>query len=148
MTAVGIMPNEITFTNIISAKGKSTTELQLKLLACFYLLTAWYLAKEGNFEEAIHWYHQMKSAGIKPVDITFVRLFSCILHNVDNRTTKNLKTILDEMAAQEIKPNIQIYTQMIDILGESGNLKALHNLVSQIQQEGKNTNFDSCLLVP
>jgi len=85
----------------------------------------------------MHWYHQMKSARIKPVDITFVRLFSCILHNVDNRTNKNLKTVLDEMAAQEIKPNIQIYTQMIDILGESGNLKALHSLVSQIQQEGR-----------
>jgi hypothetical protein len=47
-----------------------------------------------------------------------------------------MKAILDEMAAQEIKPNIQIYTQMIDILGESGNLKALHSLVSQIQHEG------------
>ncbi len=139
MTAAGIMPNEITFTNIISAKGKYGCKNVFIWLLFSYCrsLTQCILAKEGNFEEAMHWYHQMKSAGIKPVDITFVRLFSCILHNVDNRTSKNLKTILDEMAAQEIKPNIQIYTQMIDILGESGNLKALHSLVNQIQQEGK-----------
>ncbi|XP_027343506.1 putative pentatricopeptide repeat-containing protein At1g17630 [Abrus precatorius] len=87
----------------------------------------------GLGENALRTFDEMIGAGIKPDNITFVALLSACSHA---RLVAAGRNVFDRMVTEfSIKPNVEHYACMVDLLGRAGLLKEATDIVQNMPIE-------------
>lgn len=88
------------------------------------------LAKNGKSSIALKMFSEMKNAGIKPDDITFIGVLSACSHG---GLVEEGRQHFDSMAENfQIEPKLEHYGCLIDILGRAGQLREAQDMISKI----------------
>ncbi|KAF8408450.1 hypothetical protein HHK36_007603 [Tetracentron sinense] len=91
------------------------------------------LAMHGNAEEAFGIFADMRSAGIKPNDITFVGLLKACSHvGLVNTGVEYFKVMREEFG---LIPKVEHFGCMVDLLGRSGRLEQACELIKSMPME-------------
>ncbi|MED6223947.1 hypothetical protein PIB30_079137 [Stylosanthes scabra] len=84
-------------------------------------------AQHGRAEEALALYDGMVSAGVKPNEVTFVGLmYACSHVGLVGKGRELFRSMVEDHG---IRPSLQHYTCLLDLLGRSGHLEEAENLV-------------------
>ncbi|XP_057757574.1 pentatricopeptide repeat-containing protein At4g14050, mitochondrial [Arachis stenosperma] len=84
-------------------------------------------AQHGRAEEALALYDSMVSAGVKPNEVTFVGLiYACSHAGLVGKGRKLFRSMVEDHG---IRPSLQHYTCLLDLLSRSGHLEEAENLV-------------------
>ncbi|GLT60988.1 hypothetical protein SLA2020_337250 [Shorea laevis] len=87
-------------------------------------------AQHGQAEEALALYDQMLLAGIKPNEVTFVGLiYACSHVGLVDRGSDIFNSMINDYG---IRPSLQHYTCLLDVLGRSGYLDKAKNLIESM----------------
>ncbi|XP_038697217.1 pentatricopeptide repeat-containing protein At4g14050, mitochondrial-like [Tripterygium wilfordii] len=90
-------------------------------------------AQHGRAEEALARYKDMISAGIKPNEVTFVGLiYACSHSGLVGKGRELFKSMKEDYG---IRPSLQHYTCLLDLLSRSGHLDEAHNLIKSMPFE-------------
>ncbi|XP_015575600.2 pentatricopeptide repeat-containing protein At4g14050, mitochondrial [Ricinus communis] len=85
-------------------------------------------AQHGRAKEALDLYDDMVLAGVKPNEVTFVGLiYSCSHAGLVRKGRKLFKSMVEDYG---IKPSLQHFTCLLDLLSRSGHLEEAENLIS------------------
>ncbi|KAJ7953020.1 Pentatricopeptide repeat [Quillaja saponaria] len=95
-------------------------KLEKKCLCAWTAIIAGF-AIHGRGREALDWFTQMQKAGIKPNQITFVAVLTACSHAGLIKEGKSLFEGM--MTVHKLKPSIEHYGCMVDLLGRAGLLK-------------------------
>lgn len=92
------------------------------------------LAMNGKTVKALELFSEMKQAGAKPDDITFIGVLSACSHG---GLVKEGREFFKSMTAMyNIKPKLEHYGCLIDLLGRAGLLDEAEELIKKIPNEG------------
>lgn len=84
-------------------------------------------AHAGLAEEALGLYDEMVLAGVKPNEVTFVGLiYACSHVGLVSKGRALFKSMVDDFG---IRPSLQHYTCLLDLLSRSGHLEEAENLI-------------------
>ena len=84
-------------------------------------------AQHGRAEEALALYEGMVSAGVKPNEVTFVGLmYACSHVGLVGEGRELFKSMVEDHG---IRPSLQHYTCLLDLLSRSGYLEEAENLI-------------------
>ena len=87
-------------------------------------------AQHGGAEEALSLYDKMVSNGVKPNEVTFVGLiYACSHVGLVNRGRELFKSMIEDYG---IRPSLQHYTCLLDLLGRSGYLGEAENIINSM----------------
>ncbi|KAL5784286.1 hypothetical protein ACOSQ2_006678 [Xanthoceras sorbifolium] len=87
-------------------------------------------AQHGQAEEALMLYDDMVTAGVKPNEVTFIGLiYACSHVGLVCKGRKLFKTMTADYG---IRPSLQHYTCLLDLLGRSGHLDEAENLIKEM----------------
>ncbi|XWS13335.1 hypothetical protein CRYUN_Cryun36dG0028700 [Craigia yunnanensis] len=87
-------------------------------------------AQHGGAEEALSLYDKMVSNGVKPNEVTFVGLiYACSHVGLVNRGRELFKSMIEDYG---IRPSLQHYTCLLDLLGRSGYLDEAENIINSM----------------
>lgn len=85
-------------------------------------------AQHGRANEALELYDEMVIAGVKPNEVTFVGLiYSCSHVGLVSKGQKLFKSMTEDFG---IKPSLQHFTCLLDLLSRSGKLEEAENLIN------------------
>ncbi|OVA01558.1 Pentatricopeptide repeat [Macleaya cordata] len=91
------------------------------------------LANHGYGEEALSIFEKMEEAGIKPNEITFTGILSACTHaGLIDKGKKYFEKMIQEY---KIKPRIQHYGCMVDLLGKGGRLEEAYEVIESMKLE-------------
>ncbi|KAK9283661.1 hypothetical protein L1049_011911 [Liquidambar formosana] len=91
------------------------------------------LAMHGKAEAAFGIFENMRGAGIKPNDVTFVGLLKACSHvGLVNNGMKYFKMMTEEYG---LIPKVEHFGCIVDLLGRSGYLKEAHELIKHMPME-------------
>ncbi|XVE81235.1 hypothetical protein DITRI_Ditri15bG0046900 [Diplodiscus trichospermus] len=87
-------------------------------------------AQHGRAEEALSLYDKMVANGVKPNEVTFVGLVHACSHvGFVNRGRELFKSMIEDYG---IRPSLQHYTCLLDLLGRSGYLDEAENIINSM----------------
>ncbi|XP_042755287.1 putative pentatricopeptide repeat-containing protein At3g15130 [Lactuca sativa] len=86
--------------------------------------------KHGLGEQAINIFENMKSENISPDGVTYLAILSSCSHSgLVEKSQQYFSRLLND---PKIKPNVEHYACMVDLLGRSGRLKEARNLIKNM----------------
>ncbi|KAH7427421.1 hypothetical protein KP509_10G043800 [Ceratopteris richardii] len=91
------------------------------------------LAQHGNSESTFQYFKQMKHHGLEVDSMTFVGLLSACNHA--GLVDEGLYYFYSMLVDDEIKPSIEVYVCLIDILGRAGQLESAYALTWKLPLE-------------
>ncbi|CAH8359797.1 unnamed protein product [Eruca vesicaria subsp. sativa] len=184
MVSVGVKPDVVTFTSILSAcsqldlleKGKrihlsisesrlETDELLMGALLGMYSkcgdvkeasrifksipkkdVVSWIVmisayGSHGQPREAIHHFDEMQKVGVKPDGVTFLAILSACGHA--GFIDEGIKFFSQMRSKHGIKPSIEHYSCLIDILGRAGRLLEAYDILQQESETRDNAELSS-----
>ncbi|KAF8391201.1 hypothetical protein HHK36_023503 [Tetracentron sinense] len=84
----------------------------------------------GRGQEAIELFERMEREGLEPNDVTFLSLlYACSHSGLKERATEFFELMLDKY---RVKPRVEHYTCMVDLLGRSGCLEEAEALIKSM----------------
>lgn len=87
-------------------------------------------AVHGKGREALDWFTQMQKAGIKPNSITFTAILTACSHA---GLTEEGKSLFESMSAvYNLKPSMEHYGCMVDLMGRAGLLKEAREFIESM----------------
>lgn len=87
-------------------------------------------AVHGKGIEALEWFNEMQKAGIRPTSITFTAILTACSHA---GLTEVGKSVFESMSAvYKMKPSIEHYGCMVDLLGRAGLLKEAKEFIESM----------------
>ncbi|XVF65362.1 hypothetical protein PTKIN_Ptkin09bG0242300 [Pterospermum kingtungense] len=87
-------------------------------------------AQHGLAEEALSLYDRMVLNGVKPNEVTFIGLiYACSHVGLVNRGRELFKSMTEDYG---IRPSLQHYTCLLDLLGRSGHLDEAENIINSM----------------
>ncbi|KAJ4723083.1 Pentatricopeptide repeat-containing protein [Melia azedarach] len=90
-------------------------------------------AQHGRAEEALALYDEMILAGVKPNEVTFVGLiYACSHAGLVKKGRQLFKSMTEDYG---IRPSLQHYTCLLDLLSRSGHLDEAENLIKAMPFE-------------
>ncbi|XP_065865487.1 pentatricopeptide repeat-containing protein At4g14050, mitochondrial isoform X1 [Euphorbia lathyris] len=93
--------------------------------SCLFIIGT---AQHGRALEALNLYDDMLLAGIKPNQVTFIGLiYSCSHAGLVTKGKKLFKSMVQDFG---IKPSLQHFTCLLDLLSRSGNLDEAEDLIN------------------
>uniref|UniRef100_A0A7N0UTY9 Uncharacterized protein n=1 Tax=Kalanchoe fedtschenkoi TaxID=63787 RepID=A0A7N0UTY9_KALFE len=116
----------------IDAAAAMFDEIPCKDLVSWNSMIVGY-ASHGYAEEALRCFDQMMSAGIKPDDITFVGVLSACSHG--GLVTQGWTHFRNLEPVWGLRPKVEHYACMIDLLGRTGRLKEAYGLMIRMPME-------------
>eukprot|EP01018_Ginkgo_biloba_P026317 Gb_01366 [translate_table: standard] len=87
----------------------------------------------GHGEDALTLFSQMKQAGLKPDYITFVAILSACSHA--GLVAEGCKYFNCMTRDYDVRPGVDHYTCMVDLLGRAGHLEEAHTLIKNMLVE-------------
>lgn len=88
------------------------------------------LAIHGKGREALDWFTQMQKAGINPNSITFTAILTACSHA---GLTEEGKSLFESMSSvYNIKPSMEHYGCMVDLMGRAGLLKEAREFIESM----------------
>ncbi|KAL7168276.1 hypothetical protein ACSBR2_038670 [Camellia fascicularis] len=91
------------------------------------------LAMNGHSSKALDLFTEMKQAGFRPDDITFIGVFSACSHG---GLVEEGRTYFNSMRkTYQIEPKLEHYGCLIDLLGRAGQLDEAEELIENIPKE-------------
>lgn len=91
------------------------------------------MAQHGRADRALSLYDNMVSAGIKPNEVTFVGLiYACSHVGLVKKGRELFKSMIEDY---RIRPSLQHYTCLLDLLGRSGLLDEAESLLQAMPYE-------------
>ena len=85
------------------------------------------LAFNGKGEHGVALFEEMVEKGMNPTNATFVGVLACCAHA--GLVEKGRDVFASMMLSHKIKPKLEHYGCMVDILGRSGRIKEAHDLI-------------------
>ncbi|GAB4844057.1 Pentatricopeptide repeat-containing protein At4g14050, mitochondrial [Ancistrocladus abbreviatus] len=90
-------------------------------------------AQHGQAEDALALYNEMMLTGIKPNQVTFLGLiYACSHVGLVSNGRQLFNSMIEDYG---IKPSLQHYTSLLDLLSRSGHLDEAHNLLKTMPYE-------------
>ncbi|OMP01466.1 hypothetical protein COLO4_11851 [Corchorus olitorius] len=130
MLAVGIKPNYLTFTSLLSTCGN----LAAAKLGC---------AQNGLGKEAVEIFEEMEAAGVPPDEISFLGVLGACSHA--GLVDKGRAYFISMTQDHGIKPSVYHYTCMVDLLGGAGMLSEAEALIQNMPVEADSAIWDALL---
>ncbi|CAN6443741.1 unnamed protein product [Victoria cruziana] len=101
------------------------------------------LAQHGHSEQALQFFEKMLHLGIKPDKVTFIGVISCCSHaGLVNKAKQLFESMCNEY---HIKPEIEHYACMVDVLGRAGLILDAEKLIKDMPFEGSASMYRSLL---
>ena len=86
--------------------------------------------KHGIGNKAVELFNEMQENGIEPDSVTYLAVLSACSHSGLIKEGKKYFSIL--CSNQKIKPKVEHYACMVDLLGRGGRLKEAKNLIEKM----------------
>ncbi|EEF33027.1 pentatricopeptide repeat-containing protein At1g31430 [Ricinus communis] len=93
------------------------------------------LAMNGKTSKALELFSKMKQAGVRPDDITFIGVLSACSHG--GLVEEGRKFFNSMRMEYQIKPKVEHYGCLVDLLGRAGLLNEAEELIKKIPDENK-----------
>ncbi|KAK4259981.1 hypothetical protein QN277_003159 [Acacia crassicarpa] len=111
-------------------KAKEVFRRLEKKCVCAWTALIGGLAVHGKGREALGWYMQMQKTGIKPTSITFTAILTACSHG---GLIEEGKSVFESMSSvYKMKPSIEHYGCMVDLLGRAGLLKEAKEFIDSM----------------
>ncbi|XP_019051525.1 PREDICTED: putative pentatricopeptide repeat-containing protein At3g01580 [Nelumbo nucifera] len=85
------------------------------------------LGVHGRIDDMLALFDQMKAAGVKPDRATFTAILSACSHT--GRVNKGQELFKNMVEDYNIRPELEQYTCMVDLLGRAGHLEQAYSLI-------------------
>ncbi|CAK9153271.1 unnamed protein product [Ilex paraguariensis] len=116
----------------IDAAAEVFNEMTVKDMVSWNSIIVGY-ASHGHAEKALNLFEEMKSTGLKPDDITFVGVLSACSHGgLVNQGWEYFRNMESDCG---LKPKVEHYACMIDLLGRTGHLEEAYELITKMPME-------------
>ncbi|CAH9095615.1 unnamed protein product [Cuscuta epithymum] len=122
-----LMPNDYTFTSLLSACTGSGCFGQAKSVHCQTICTGY--AQHGLAPQAIDLFEQMKDKRVKPDSITFLGILSACRHA---GLVEQGWFYFNSMALYDEKPRIDHFSCIVDLLGRAGRIEEAHDMIKKM----------------
>ncbi|CAH9104185.1 unnamed protein product [Cuscuta europaea] len=122
-----LMPNDYTFTSLLSACTGSGCFGQAKSVHCQTICTGY--AQHGLAPQAIDLFEQMKDKRVKPDSITFLGILSACRHA---GLFEQGWFYFNSMALYDEKPRIDHFSCIVDLLGRAGRVEEAHDMIKKM----------------
>ncbi|KAA8525103.1 hypothetical protein F0562_007033 [Nyssa sinensis] len=139
MEKAGLVPTESTLASVLSACAQSGcldlalfNELRERDLVSWNSMIVGY-ASHGHAEKALTLFEKMRSMGFNPDDITLVGVLSACSHG--GLVTQAWEYYSNMERLFGLKPKVEHYSCMIDLLGRIGLLEAAYDLITKMPLE-------------
>lgn len=124
-------------------KGLRLFQSMSKMNQMSYSVMITGLALHGHGQEALRVFSQMLDEGLEPDDVTYVGVFTACTHA--GLTKEGIKYFEKMLLEHQIRPTIQHYGCMVDLLGNAGFLDEAFELINTIPMEPNDVLWRSLL---
>ncbi|XP_028807216.1 pentatricopeptide repeat-containing protein At5g66520-like [Neltuma alba] len=111
-------------------KAKEVFKKLEKKCVCAWTALIGGFAVHGRGREALEWFNQMQKTGIKPTSITFTAILTACSHGGLIEEGKSLFESISSV--YKMKPTIEHYGCMVDLLGRAGSLKEAKEFIDSM----------------